>query len=105
MLIMSALKGDVPALLTVMGLYLVLLLMNFRSAISFAAYSFSASEVVQISGSTLAQTLLTENFPPDRPNYSIVYYLLLDHCCSTCRKEGNNCHINLGRVFEMIRTN
>ena len=105
MLIISALKSDVPALWTVMGLYLGLLLINFRSAISFAAYSFSASEVVQISGSTLAQTLLTENFPPDRPNHSIVYYLLLGHSCSTCRKEGNNRHINLGRVFEMVRTN
>ena len=105
MLIISALKGDVPVLLTVMGFYLWLLLINFKSAISFAAYSISASEVVQISGSTLAQTLLTENFPTGRPNYSIVYYLLLDHCCSTCRKEGNNRHINIGRVFEMVRTN
>ena len=105
MLIISALKGDVPALWTLIGLYLGLLLINFRSAISFAAYSISASEVVQISGSTLAQTLLTENFPTGRPNHSIVYYLLLDHSSSTCRKEGNNCHINLGRVFEMVRTN
>ena len=49
MLIISALKSDVPALwgsLTLMGFYLGLLLINFRSAISFAAYSISASEVV-----------------------------------------------------------
>ena len=100
-----ALKGHVPALLTLIGLYLGLLLIKFRSAISFEAYSISASEEVQISDSTLVQTLLTENFPTGRPNHSIVYYLLLDHSCSTCRKEGNNCHINLGRVFEMVRLN